>query len=78
MGGEPALGPGNDAEELFCARRALKFSLALAFAYPEDGVVAVGIYGFLRPRPLNEGQGVDYGEELANVIGAIHRAKAEE
>lgn len=77
MGDEPMFGAGNDAEELlrlWCERQ---FGLALALLHPKNGVVTVGVDGLLQSMPLHQSEGMDDGEKLAYVVGAVDGAEME-
>ena len=74
VGAEPVLGSGDDLVELFGLGSALQFGLALFLAYPELGIHAVAInYLVGNALLLHQGEGVDDGEKLADVVGAVDR-----
>ena len=78
MGAEPVLGSGDDLVELFGLGSALQFGLALFLAYPELGIHAVAInYLVGNALLLHQGEGVDDGEKLADVVGAVDRTIVE-
>ena len=78
VGAEPVLGSGDDLIELFGLGSALQFGLALFLAYPELGIHAVAInYLVGNALLLHQGEGVDDGEKLADVVGAVDRAIVE-
>ena len=71
---EPVFGTGDDLIELLGLRSALQFGLALFLAYPELGIHAVAInYLVGNALLLHQGEGVDDGEKLADVVGAVDR-----
>ena len=74
MGAEPVFGSGDDLIELFGLGSVLQFGLALFLAYPELGIYAVAInYLVGNALLLHQGEGVDDGEKLADVVGAVDR-----
>jgi len=74
VGAEPILGTGDDLIELLGLRSTLQFGLALFLAYPELGIHAVAInYLVGNALLLHQGEGVDDGEKLADVVGAVDR-----
>ena len=78
VGAEPILGTGDDLIELLGLRSALQFGLALLLAYPELGIHAVAIDYLVGNALLcHQGEGVDDGEELADVVGAVDRTIVE-
>jgi len=78
VGLKPALGSGDNLEELFRLGRALQLGLALALGDPEDGVVGVAVDGLIVQALLpTEGEGVDDGKELSDVVGAVDGAEVE-
>ena len=78
VGAEPILGTGDDLIELLGLRSALQFGLALLLAYPELGIHAVAIdYLVGNAFLVHQGEGVDDGEELADVVGAVDRTIVE-
>ena len=75
---EPVFGTGDDLIELFGLGSALQFGLALFLAYPELGIHAVAIDYLVGNALLcHQGEGVDDGEELADVVGAVDRTIVE-
>lgn len=61
---------------LGCRVIALEFGLAVPLLYPKNGVVRIGIDDLVANALLfHQGQGVDNGEELTDVVGATHRSK---
>ena len=73
MGLKPVLGTGDDLVELFCLRRALQLGLTLTLCHPQDGVIRVRIDGFVVQALLpTKSQGMDDGQELPDIIGAMH------
>ncbi len=73
-----AFGSGDDLIELFGLGSALQFGLALFLAYPELGIHAVAInYLVGNALLLHQGEGVDDGEKLADVVGAVDRTIVE-
>ena len=78
VGAEPILGTGDDLIELLGLRSALQFGLALLLAYPELGIHAVAVDYLVGNALLcHQGEGVDDGEELADVVGAVDRTIVE-
>lgn len=72
MGAEPVLCAGYDLMELRGLGSMLQFGLALFLFYPQLGIHAVAIdYLVSNPPLFHQGKGVDYGEELADIIGAV-------
>ena len=73
---EPQLGSRNDLIELFCLRRTLEFSLALALLNPENGIVGVRIDSLVVQTLIpTEGKRMNDGEELPDVISAVNRTE---
>ena len=78
VGAEPVFGSGDDLVELFGLGCALQFGLALFLAYPELGIHAVAINDLVgNAFLLHQGEGVDDGEKLADVVGAVDRTIVE-
>ena len=78
VGAEPILGTGDDLIELLGLRSALQFGLALFLVYPELGIYAVAVdYLVGNAFLVHQGEGVDDGEELADVVGAVDRTIVE-
>ncbi len=72
VGAEPVLCAGYDLMELRGPGSMLQFGLTLFLFYPQLGIHAVAIdYLVSNPPLLHQGKGVDYGEELADIIGAV-------
>lgn len=72
MGAEPVLCAGYDLMELRGLGSMLQFGLALFLFYPQLGIHAVAVdYLVSNPPLFHQGKGVDYGEELADIIGAV-------
>ena len=74
MGAEPVFGTGDDLIELLGLRSAKQLGLALLLVYPDLGIYAVAV-DYLAGNALlcHQGEGVDDGEELADVVGAVDR-----
>ena len=78
MGAEPVFGTGDDLIELLGLRSALQLGLALLLVYPELGIHAVAVDYLVGNAFLgHQGEGVDDGEELADVVGAVDRTIVE-
>ena len=72
MGAEPVLCTGYDLMELRGLGSMLQLGLALFLFYPQLGIHAVAVdYLISNPPLLHQGKGMDYGEELADIIGAV-------
>ena len=72
---KPVFGTGNDLIEWFGVLVALELGLAFAVAHPEDSVIGVRIdYLVGDALLLHECQGMDNGQKLTDVVGAVHRA----
>ena len=70
MGLKPVFGSGDDLKKLFRLRSAFQLCLALPLGHPEDGVVRVGINGFVVQALVPaEGKSMDDGQELPDIIG---------
>ena len=78
MGAEPVFGTGNDLIELLGLRSAKQLGLALLLVYPDLGIYAVAV-DYLAGNALlcHQGEGVDDGEKLADVVGAVDRTIVE-
>lgn len=75
---EPVFSSGDDLIELFGLRCALQCRLAFSLLHPENGIVAVGIDGLVLDALLvHQGEGMDNGEKLSDVVGAVHRTEVE-
>ena len=75
---EPILGTGDDLIELLGLRSALQLGLALLLVYPELGIHAVAVDYLVGDAFLgHQSEGVDDGEELADVVGAVDRTIVE-
>lgn len=78
MGVEPVFCSGNDLEERFRLGVALKFCLAFALLNPEDGIVRIAVDGFVVQTLIPaKGKGMDDGEKLPDVVGAVDRTIVE-
>ena len=78
VGAEPVFGTGDDLIELLGLRSALQFGLALFLVYPELGIHADAVDYLVGNAFLShQGEGVDDGEELADVVGAVDRTIVE-
>ena len=78
VGAEPVFGTGDDLIELLGLRSALQFGLALLLVYPELGIHAVAVDYLVGNAFLgHQSEGVDDGEELADVVGAVDRTIVE-
>ena len=72
VGAEPVLCAGYDLMELRGLGSMLQLGLALFLFYPQLGIHAVAVdYLVSNPPLLHQGKGMDYGEELADIIGAV-------
>ena len=72
VGAEPVLCAGYDLMELRGLGSMLQLGLALFLFYPQLGIHAVAVdYLVSNPPLFHQGKGVDYGEELADIIGAV-------
>lgn len=71
---QPAFGPFNHLIELLCARSPRQSGAAFLLLDPQQGVAAVGINGEWRTHLLEQGQGMNNGQELTDIVGAINRA----
>ncbi len=71
---QPAFGPFNHLIKLLCARSPRQSGAAFLLLDPQQSVAAVGINGEWRTHLLEQGQGMNNGQELTDVIGAINRA----
>ena len=75
VGLEPVFGSGNNLKELLRLWRALQLCLALPLRHPENGIVTVGIDGFIGQALLpTKGEGMDNRQELANIISTMNGA----
>ena len=75
VGLKPILGTGYDLKKLLRLRRALQLGLALTLRDPKDGIVGVGIDGFVVQALIPaKGEGMNDGKKLSDVIGAMNRA----
>ena len=78
MGAEPVFGTGDDLIELLGLRCAKQLGLALLLVYPDLGIYAVAVdYLVGNALLFHQGEGVDDGEELADVVGAVDRTIVE-
>ena len=77
IGAEPVLGTGDDLVQLFCFGIVGKGGLTTFLVYPQDGIVAVAVDGFAYSHLLLQGQGVNDGQELPDVVGAKYRTEME-
>ena len=78
VGAEPVFGTGDDLIELLGLRSALQLGLALLLVYPELGIHAVAVDYLVGNAFLgHQGEGVDDGEKLADVVGAVDRTIVE-
>ena len=76
MGLEPVLGTGDDLIELFGLRIADKCRLAMLLVHPQDGIVGIAVDDLVcYSLPLHQGQGVDDGKELSDVVRPQHGAE---
>ena len=75
---EPKFSTGNDVEETSGLLVARQGGLAFLLRYPEYGIVTVGIDGLSDSFSLHERQGMDDGEELSDVVGAVNRTEMED
>ena len=78
MGAEPVFGTGNYLIEPLGLRSAKQLGLALLLVYPDLGIYAIAV-DYLAGNALlcHQGEGVDDGEELADVVGAVDRTIVE-
>ena len=74
---EPLLGALDELEKLFGARCTLEAGATLVGFDPQKGVATIGVDGHGEALPLEEGEGVDDGEELSDVVGAVDGAEVE-
>ena len=72
---EPGFGAGNHFVELFGARGARQLRATLLAAHPRNGGGRIGINGHFRALLVQEGEGVDDGEKLADVVRAVDGAE---
>ena len=78
VGLEPDLSTGDNLEELLRLGSALELRLTLALLNPENGIVRVGIDGFIVQALVPaKGKGMDDGEELPNIVRAMNGAEME-
>src|SRR5574344_1266980 len=71
MSGQPLLGSFNQVENGFVGGFAFQLGVTGFFSYPGDGIGAVGINGQGRFVGRLQGQGMDKGQEFADVVGAV-------
>ena len=75
---QPFLCSRNDLIELFRLRIPLQCGLAFVFLNPEDGIIGIGIDGLVvKPLIPAKGKGMNDGEKLSDVIGAMNGTKVE-
>ena len=78
MGVEPVFCSGNDLEERLRLGVALKFCLTFALLNPEDGIVRIAVDNLVVQTLIPaKGKGMDDGEKLPDVVGAVDRTIVE-
>ena len=75
---EPGFGSFDELEELLGAFCAGQFGAALFCFDPEQCVAAVGVDGQFQAFLLDEGKGMDDGQEFSDVVCAVDRAEMED
>ena len=72
---EPRFGTLDELKEFFGLFSTIKQGLARLLAHPTDSRAAIAVDNHLEPLLVEHGQGVDDGEKLANIIGAVYGAE---
>src|SRR5690606_31888102 len=69
--GQPGLGPGDEFEQAFVFGPPLQFGAAFSLSDPTHGDLGIRVDQALAPLFFQQGQAMDQGKELPDIVGSL-------